>query len=294
MPAVNARQHRQHLFRATAHHLCTVPVPWRRGSQWEHAALREHLQPLLDAAAEELQACAARGGSAADSGPATCLVLALAEHLPSPWQLGCRVPEPLLQLLWGRYCAHLADSALEEDLEPLASQGGAARLAVAAGEGLAAAPSAAHVARLATELVQRFAEACVDSEVQPRVALAALEAAHTLAASSEDSIDDHEIGRGLLVAALAACPWLIGEAQEASGVRSEALAVLRRCLHHPGSLVPLLLDLDCCQDLRQAVLGTKPAQQEVPSLGWLACRRSAVPRRGRRAKRLTLDPSFLR
>jgi hypothetical protein len=282
----------------------------RSGKNWDQAALRDHVQPLLDAAAEELQAAASIGGApdaagssdAGSSGPAVCLVLTLAKFQANPWQLGCHVPEPLARLLWGSYCSHLIESAQGDDSKLLTTDGGAERLAAAANEGLAAAPSATHVMLLATKLAQQLMRCCLDTELQARAAEAALAAARSLAAGAQDGAagGEHQAERGLLVAALAAAAWQLNEEAEAeveaaSGTRREALALLRRCLHSPGSLVPLLLDQECCTYLRSEALGSQETELEMIS-HWEVYGRGCVAagaRQGRRGRRLAVDPSFL-
>ena len=274
-------------------------LPVCRGKQWDQAALRRHLQPLLDAAAEELQVASppTSGADAAGSGPAVCLVLTLTQFAATPWELGCHVPPPLAQLLWAGYCSHLADSCLGDYLKLLTADGGDERLAAAASEALTAAPSATHVMQLATKLVEQF-PSWLDAELKVPVAAAALAAARSLAEVAQGGVGagDGQAERGLLVAALAAGAWRVaGEAEVASAARSEALALVRRCLRSPGSLVPLLLDLSYCQELRSEALGIQETELEMMAyFGGCGRRSAAGPRRGRRGARLAVDPSFLR
>lgn len=280
-------------------HCCRVHLlPVCRGKQWDQAALRSHLQPLLDAAAEELQTASppASGADGAGSGPAVCLVLTLAQFAATPWELGCHVPPPLAQLLWDSYCRHLVDSCLGDDLKLLTADGGDERLAAAASEALTAAPSATHVMQLATKLVGQF-PIWLDAEQKAPVAAALLAAARSLAEAAQGGVGagDRQAERGLLVAALAAGAWgLAGRAEAASAALSDALALVRRCLHSPGSLVPLLLDLSYCQELRSEALGIQETELEMMAY-FGGCGRSSAAgnRRGRRGARLAVDPSFM-
>lgn len=296
----------QHLPPPWHDHYLALPSPTRRGKQWEPAALRQHLQPLLDAAAGELQgawaqlgrsldAASASGGSATvGTGPALRLAVQLVQHLPSPWQLGCRMPQPLVELLWDDYCSHVMYSAAGKAFEAPAAEGGAERLVAAVSEGLTAAPTPAHALRLATALVQHCYLSWEVKDLRPQLAEAALAAARIAASSATSSTGDSQLQHSLLVGALAACAWLLGDGEDGSPVRSEALALLRRCLHRPASLVPLLLDAEACWNLRKAALGIDQADESMPCLPQRRGRLGSAGRpRGRRCRRIALDPSFL-
>jgi hypothetical protein len=248
--------HSSHARMTVSCYCCRLWVHNSEEEQEVPSALRDslprHLQPLLDTAAAEQEQDVA--GSSTAARPATRLLLLLlfstdlSRHaVPSPWQLGCTVPPALVPLLWVRYSKHVASAVLHG--QAASSAHDPASLICMLEEGLAAAPTMAHVAQLASALLEAQARLHDDLyyDVEPKLQLeilrsarSALEAvrglmtappAHGGATPTGAGRDGAPGCRELLAGTLAASSWLalhaVGAGRE---LREELLCTLRSCM----------------------------------------------------------------